>query len=612
MKSWVRFVYFYSTVLHAFGNTHLHQKSINANLANAVKAVIDEVYIKQAMTVNVISPSLASQYTLQDFLDQLLSFEMVFATINRDLTAVRRILNVIVVQTFEEFDEIFKNANPNSFRYSGFFIVVLVNGESLKVVDIFRIFWKLMIFNVVTLLESADQRSVSAETFFPFSHSNCDNVHPKKIFEFKGEMFNGSFFPDKMTNLFNCPVRLAITNDSQPFIFVNKFPNGQFRLKGQNIDILNALAEALRFRHNFTYIGVEGVSFENGTQVGPLKHLQDDNADLVMGNYWLRAHRLKYFDTTTSYTSEHLSFVIPSGQKLTPMETLVFPFQIHVWLCILSCFAVGCLVIFMANTRNGTIRAFIIGRGVRHPNLNMFSAFIGNVQKHVPKKNFARYLLTVFLLYSLVMRTLYQGSFYRILQSGMQKREVQTIQEMIDQNFTFYVYFSNLDSFIHTESVRDRVVSYSPEQFVSLLNRTQSDPEFKGAVARSLTRLLYLNQLRSIDDKFLVCKETFVVVPCVIYTRKNFFLLDALNYKIEIFKSSGLLSYWYKKEVYSSPFAISKRKPLKGLELSKLIGCFEMLLLGYVVSLIVLLFELLFHKIWPQNVMKPLQLLEKQ
>lgn len=594
MKSWVRFVYFYSAV-HAFGIAHLHQKSINADLANAVKAVIDEVYIEEAMTVNVISPSLEQGFPLRDFLDQLLSFEIVFATIHQDLTAVRRILNVIVVQTFKQFEEIFKNVNPNSFKYSGFFVVVFVEGKIPEIEDTFRIFWKLMIYNVVTLYESSEKR-ISLETFFPFSQNNCENVHPVKICDFHDGNFTGKFFADKMSNLFNCPVRLAITNDSQPFIFVKHLPNGQLHLRGQNIDILNALAEALHFKQNFTYIGVEGKSYENGTQVGPLKHLQDDNADLVMGNYWLRAHRLKYFDTTTSYTSEHLSFVIPSGQKLTAMETLVFPFQIHVWICILSCFAVGCLVIFMANTRTGTIRAFVIGHGVGHPNLNMFSAFIGNVQKQVPKKNFARYLLTVFLLYSLVMRTLYQGSFYRILQSGMQKREVQSIQEMIDSNFTFFVYFSNLDSFAHTESVRDRVVSYSSDQFFSLLNQTVKDSDFKGAVARSKTRLLYLNQLRTADDKFIFCKETFVVVPCVIYTRKNFFLLDALNDKIEIFKSSGLLSYWYEKEVFTTPLTTRKTKPREVLELKKLIGCFELLLIGYSASFLVFLFEYLLHK----------------
>lgn len=593
MKSWVRFIYFCSAVLQVFGNTHFHQKSImtNANLAAAAKAVIDEVYIKEALTVNVISPNQGRGFPVRDFLDQLLSFELIFGTINRDLTAVRRILNVIVVQTLIQFEEIFRHVNPDSFRYSGFFVVVLVDGEISRIQDIFGTFWKLMIYNVVALYEANDGQ-VSVETFFPFSPKNCNDIWPRKVCVYKDEKFTGKFFPEKMTNLFNCPVRLAITNDSHPFIFVSYLPHGVLELKGQNIDVLNALAESLHFKHNFTYIGSEGISFENGTQVGPLKHLQDDNADLVMGNYWLRAHRLKYFDTTTSYTSEHLSFVIPAGQKLTAMETLAFPFQFYVWICILSCFAVGCLVIFMANTRDCTIRALIIGHGIRHPSLNMFSAFIGGIQRQVPKENFARFLLTVFLLYSLVMRTLYQGSFYRILQSGMQKREVQTIQEMIDKNFTLFVYHTNLDSFAHIESVQDRIVSYTPGQFLSLLKRTQHESNFKGAVARSLTRLVYLNQFRTDDDKIIICKESFLVIPCVIYTRKNFFLLDALNYKIEIFKSSGLLTYWYKKQVYASPFTTVKKKPLKVLELSKLLGCFEMLLLGFFVGFSAFLSEL--------------------
>lgn len=57
----------------------------------------------------------------------------------------------------------------------------------------------------------------------------------------------------------------------------------------------------------------------------------------------------------------------------------------------------------------------------------------------LPGRNFARYLLTCFILFCLVLRTAYQGKQFEFLQKDMRPADVATIDEMIDKNFTFYV-----------------------------------------------------------------------------------------------------------------------------------------------------------------------------
>lgn len=69
----------------------------------------------------------------------------------------------------------------------------------------------------------------------------------------------------------------------------------------------------------------------------------------------------------------------------------------------------------------------------------MIIGFIGGSQKILPKTNFARFLLMMFLMNSLVIRTLYQGSFYQIMQSNNQQKEAQSINEMLEKDYKILV-----------------------------------------------------------------------------------------------------------------------------------------------------------------------------
>lgn len=58
----------------------------------------------------------------------------------------------------------------------------------------------------------------------------------------------------------------------------------------------------------------------------------------------------------------------------------------------------------------------------------------------LPGRNFSRFLLVSFMLFSLVMRTAYQGKQFQFMQNEMRRPDVKTIDEMIESNFTLYVY----------------------------------------------------------------------------------------------------------------------------------------------------------------------------
>jgi hypothetical protein len=79
----------------------------------------------------------------------------------------------------------------------------------------------------------------------------------------------------------------------------------------------------------------------------------------------------------------------------------------------------------------------------------------------------------------------------------------------------------------------------------------------------------------------------------VIYTKKNFFLLDAMNEKIEQLKAAGLIEFWLFQEIDKNIINVKEAVQPKVLSLQHLSGCFQILLFGLVFSAVVFMIELL-------------------
>lgn len=115
---------------------------------------------------------------------------------------------------------------------------------------------------------------------------------------------------------------------------------------------------------------------------------------------------------------------------------------------------------------------------------------------------------------------------------------------------------------------------------------------YKGTVGQSLARLIYYFAISGSNLRRQVCKEIVYKAPIVIYTRKNFYLLDEINEKIGLFQSAGLILFWHSQYV-DLQFQLKETNPPKVLTVDHLIGCFYVLLVGCALSIICLILEIL-------------------
>lgn len=187
----------------------------------------------------------------------------------------------------------------------------------------------------------------------------------------------------------------------------------------------------------------------------------DGTADIAISDLWLKSNRLKYIEATTSYIIETIIFVIPPGAELTSFEKYSKPLDVYTWMLLLATIFVAFIVIRYVKKMSEDTQEFVFGRGVGDPYLNVLAAVVGGSQPTLPQRNFSRFLLLIFLLFCLVMRTVYQGSLYGFLKSTIRHKEVKSIDEMIDHDFEFYVVPSILDLIQGQARIYERLHNYS-------------------------------------------------------------------------------------------------------------------------------------------------------
>lgn len=440
----------------------------HSQLADAVCEIVNKVFSKESSSANLISDHRFHNFFIDDFKSELLSecsnsINIAFRQeSSQNLTSWigrRRRVNIITISCYEDFLQIYKIMSRRYFWLNGFFLFVLTNGEIAEVQEIFSLLWEIQIFNA-NIIFAERNGTISVKTFMIFKDETCACTMPVLINHYANGYFANNLeqlFPEKMSNLQNCPIKVSISHETKPYILARKLVNGGYSLDGQDINLINTLAGALNFKINYTYIGIEGFFYENGTSEGPLKILLDGGSELSISDWWLKENRLTFFDATTPYNNDQIIFLVPSGREFTSLEKLIFPLNFYAWVLIMICFGIGFLIIFLIERRSTFEQNFVFGYRVRRPYLNMFIAFIGATQHILPRTNFARFLLMMFLMNSLVIRSLYQGSYFELLRSNKHYNKVESINEMFTEGFTFYVPHGIADVFQGTDAMRQRL-----------------------------------------------------------------------------------------------------------------------------------------------------------
>jgi hypothetical protein len=456
-----KFIFVFFLILSNSNCTALHTdpQSYQA-LSNAIKIISEEIISEYTLVCNLIYTS--NNYEVNAFREtfmktlmggcKLRTRQQQSSYIEPLTTKNYRKFSVFCIQKFLDFEKIYTKIDARNFQHHGYYIIVLINGKIDEIEIIFEKLWEIHIFNVIIIFEDINEH-LQIFTFFPFrSSTDCSNTTPVLINKFVNQTFTEgieNIFPSKMTNLQQCEVKVATSDSKPPYIFKRISRSGKEKFSGRDFELLSVLSHNLNFKVNFTLLSEFGCILERNGKDGVMKHLEKNKSDIAIVDCWLRLARLELFDATTTYFYEKVVMVFPMEPELSSFRKMFYPLAIDSWIMLVSYLAVGVLSIFFINFLSRKIQNFVIGEHVKYPYMNMLIGIVGQAQNKIPSTNFARFLLMNFLLFSLVIRTAYQGKLYQVMKSEIKFSEPKSINEMSERGYKFFVLT------VHTDVVHD-------------------------------------------------------------------------------------------------------------------------------------------------------------
>jgi hypothetical protein len=268
-------------------------------------------------------------------------------------------------------------------------------------------------------------------TFIWFSPSACGKQQIVEVNRFNKKTklwHNSNFAIEKFKNFHGCTLNVL------GFYIRGEFESNQGAFMGVLYQILMILAKKLKFKMDLK-------AYHSRSQMLSFKNYK---IDLLVFTTCLPVEaQLMFYNPTGHISHPYCSafdlLMVSQGEEYSGYEKLILPFDSPTWFLIGLTFFAAFLTVYIVHFLSAKIQDFIYGSNVSTPTLHIIVHFFGLGQVILPNRNFPRFLLMIFILFSLIIRTCWQGKMFEFLQKEMRKPEMQSIEEMIENDFTFYM-----------------------------------------------------------------------------------------------------------------------------------------------------------------------------
>jgi hypothetical protein len=250
-------------------------------------------------------------------------------------------------------------------------------------------------------------------TYVP-SPVECESLLTTKVnsFDKKTEKWiNSEFYFEKFKNFYGCKLIFSILLQSESFVANYNHKTKTNDYSGYTHDIFAGISSQL----NYEYVPIPwsedfGVRSKHSSLFIYVKAFKD--LDSQSESFAFLTKVFLFYDEIIA---------VPPGQAFNAYEKLLSPFDYHIWLMVVVTFCIAILTIFIVSFSSEFVKNLVFGKNIHSPILNVATIFFGMALNTLPRKNFSRYLMMMFILYSLVIRTCYQSKMFEHMQ---QVREI--------------------------------------------------------------------------------------------------------------------------------------------------------------------------------------------
>lgn len=143
------------------------------------------------------------------------------------------------------------------------------------------------------------------------------------------------------------------------------------------------------------------------------------------------------------------------------------------------------------------------------------------------------------------------------------------------------------------------MLKVTDEQRKDIFQGFKVDASLKVVMGKSKDTVHYLNQISN-TTKTAFCKEVFMTIPVVVYTRQDFYLLNALNDRINELRASGLIDFWASLDIKRAENKPESPHP-RTLKLEDFKGSFYIAIIGWVVGVSTLVCEFIVRSFYERS-----------
>ncbi|SPP78324.1 uncharacterized protein LOC117581521 [Drosophila guanche] len=513
--------------------------------------------------------------------------------------AGRRHFNVIFTDSFAAFSEIRMEYYAREYNYNEHYFIFLQARDHLlqkEMRQIFEYCWRYHLIHCSVQVQKSNG-DVLIYSYYPFSERSCADMSPRLINRYNGStLLEPEIFPRKLRNLFGCPLRCALWN-VPPFVEIRSESSVSGGYEGR---LLLTLAERMNFS-----IAVRQLQGKN-VRDEALELLRRHEADLTLGGIRQTVDRsLMATSTHNYYQTREVFGILDSSFELSSLDILFYPYRLQIWLAIAGVLALSALL------------QLAIERLLRETRpesrlwLNLELIFVGMPLLVAPRSHTGRLYCLLLMLYTLIIRTVYQGLLYHLIRTHQLNRWPQSIDALVQQNYTVVVtpvVHEVLSEIPSVQHMTFRILT-DVEEGAALEYLVANPEKSRHVSASALDMYIHFNRLSAERaqrlgqhtgqpveaDHFEIIAEDIVSMQMTMYLSKHSFLIDHLNDEIMWMRSVGLISIWARWELFES--YLRNEQAFKQLGLVELYAMFLLVMLGHLLSLFIFLLELLSQRL---------------
>ncbi|XP_076315020.1 putative glutamate receptor isoform X2 [Tachypleus tridentatus] len=419
-------------------------------------------------------------------------------------------------------------------------------------------------------------------------------------------------------SLMNVKRRLltVTTFNSFPFFLLDETPNGTVIPKsGMDLQLLNVIAESLNFRYVIKLPSERewGIKLPNGSWSGLIGMLHREEADIALNQLTVSKERREVVDFTIYYGIDREIFATRAPRTKHHSLALIEPFTWQVWLCIFLAGAVATR--FLHSTSKLTYKR------------NTFTSLSDTIWflygclvsqgKEIPfiKLCSVRMFLATWWFFAVTLYTTYGGTLKSHMTILMREQSIDTV-EALKRELSLGRYacgslkgsvlesrFLNPDDPVY--GVLGEVVRKDPQNLVK---------DITGGLLKTLnSTFAYIDSYESIhfhaaklgEKKFSFSKDYFRNIAFAIALQKGSPLKVSFDKVIKRISESGLRQKWIreiKEETRRKALPTKPESSVRPLQAEDLSTVFYILLIGYFLSVFLLVLELFLCKYKHMNI----------